>query len=161
MNDTVEASDILIFSEGIRRFFAASTGSAAEVRTAYLVKDAPSNPGDLYCGVIPVSGGFTGHVDFLAPKGLLTHVLLRLGESDFGEESHRDLVGEIANQIAGYARRVFGEQMRIAPPEVHRGQPRADTAALVYALPMRWESYEALLYVRLEPQRTKLDSGSR
>jgi chemotaxis protein CheX len=150
----VDERDVRIFVDALTRFFHATTGTAASVRTAYRVSASePLRPGD-FLGEIPVSGAYGGSIEFVAPRGLLSHVLLRMGERDYSEAVHLDLVGEIANQVAGYARRVYGEALAIAPPRV-RSTGRDERLAAdgrLYAVPLAWNDYEATLLVRLLPR---------
>ena len=87
---------------------------------------------DDYQGLIELDGKYQGSVAFSAPRGLLSHVLLLMGERDYSDASHRDIVGEIANQMSGYARRHFGESMEISPPRVltERQAPAAGDGAM-------------------------------
>lgn len=147
----VDERDVRIFVDALARFFEATTGLAASVRTAYRVCAPESlRPGD-FLGEIPVSGAYGGSIEFVAPRGLLSHVLLRMGERDFSDAVHLDLVGEIANQVAGYARRVYGETLAIAPPRVRSTGPdeRLTADGRLYAVPMAWNDYQATLLVRL------------
>jgi chemotaxis protein CheX len=114
----LKAEDIRVFSDAASAFFLQSTRSKAAVRTAYLMDTAECVVWGDYQGLIHLDGSYRGSVAFSAPRGLLSHVLLLLGESDYSDSSHRDIVGEIANQMSGYARRHFGEGMQISPPEV-------------------------------------------
>ncbi|MCS6996083.1 MAG: chemotaxis protein CheX [Casimicrobiaceae bacterium] len=146
--------DVRVFVDALARFFHATTGLAATVRTAYRVAEPePLRPGDLL-GEIPVSGAYGGSIEFVAPRALLSHVLLRMGERDFSDVVHLDLVGEIANQVAGYARRVYGDALAIAPPRVRRLGPdeRVLWDGPVFAVPLTWNDYEATLLVRLLPR---------
>ncbi len=147
----VEERDVRIFVDALARFFDATTGLAASVRTAYRVSVPESlRPGD-FLGEIPVSGAYGGSIEFVAPRGLLSHVLLRMGERDYSDAVHLDLVGEIANQVAGYARRVYGEALAIAPPRVRSTgvNERLSADGRLYAVPLTWNDYEATLLVRL------------
>jgi chemotaxis protein CheX len=150
----LKADDIRIFSDAAGAFFHSSTRRRATVRTAYLLESPDPVVWDDYQGLIELDGRFRGSVGFSAPRGLLSHLLLMIGERDYSEASHRDIVGEIANQMSGYARRHFGEGMEISPPRVLvRGQggepPGAD--AVPFAIPLNWERYEAHLVVRMQP----------
>ncbi len=150
---TLRPTDIEIFSEAISHFFATTTRDAALVRSAYVLDaDDPILWND-YNGVIDVEGGFSGCVAFSAPRELLSHVLLKMGEQDFTEEKHRDIVGEIANILSGRARRHFGEGLRISTPTAISGRGasiarRARSAP--YAIPFRWKGYDADLVVNLD-----------
>ena len=149
--------DIEVFSKAIGDYFETCTGRRAEVRSAYLL-DEQASPclGNDYNGLIEISGGYSGSVCFSAPTSLLSHVLLASGESDFTDEKHADLVGEIANTLAGQARRHFGEQLGISTPRTFRG---ADFVLLSearrhpYAIPLIWHGYAADLVVSLAGER--------
>ncbi len=103
-------------------------------------------------GLIELYGRYRGSVAFSASRGLLSHVLLKIGESDYSDASHRDIVGEIANQMSGYARRHFGDALDISVPRVLSAAERGGIGALdgqPFVIPMRWDGYEAHLVVRI------------
>jgi chemotaxis protein CheX len=148
------APDIAVFSDGVLAFFLETTGRRAQVRTAYLHTPGDVGPVCDYRGVIAIGGHYTGSVSLSASRGLLSQLLLLLGESDYSDASHRDIVGEMANQMAGFARRHFGEGMHIEPPCVAMGALDAEallpqTPANAVAIPLVWERYEAVLFVNL------------
>ena len=149
----LKAEDIRIFSDAASAFFQATTGSKASVRTAYLLAADELAVWNDFQGLIELKGKYRGSVAFSAPRGLLSLVLLKMGERDYSEASHRDIVGEIANQMSGYARRHFGEAMDISPPKVltpaQRPAAPANRSAPV-VIPMLWDRYEAHLVVRME-----------
>lgn len=151
----LRAEDIRVFSDAAGAFFEQSTRRRATVRTAYMLGSADPVVWDDYQGLIELDGRWRGSVGFSAPRGLLSHLLLAIGERDYSEASHRDIVGEIANQMSGYARRHFGEGMAISPPRVltrGRDAPPAAAEAVPFAIPMRWENYQAHLVVRMQPR---------
>lgn len=149
----LKAQDIRIFADAAGAFFQQSTRRRATVRTAYLLESAEPVVWDDYQGLIELDGRWRGSVAFSASRGLLSHLLLMMGERDYSEASHRDIVGEIANQMSGYARRHFGEGMAISPPRLlqrGKGQPQL-VETPPFALPMNWERYEAHLVVQMQP----------
>ena len=148
----LKAEDIKVFSDAASAFFHSTTGSRAAVRTAYLLPVPEVAVWDDFQGLIELGGHYRGSVAFSAPRGLLSHVLLKMGERDYSEASHRDIVGEIANQMSGYARRHFGEAMDITPPRVISPQqrPKPATQAAPFAIPMAWDRYQAHLVVCME-----------
>jgi len=149
----LKAEDVKIFSDAALGFFAQTTGQHAAVRTAYLLDHSEANVWSEFLGRIDLGGRYRGSVTFAAPRGLLTHLLLSIGESDYTDASHRDIVVEIANQMSGQARRHFGEAMDISPPRViTQAQASAgDTARTPpFVIPMLWDRYEAHLVVRME-----------
>lgn len=148
----LKVEDIKIFSDSAMAFFAQTTGHRAAVRTAYLLDGDETVVWNDFQGRIDLGGHYRGSVTFSAPRGLLTHVLLIMGESDYTEASHRDIVGEITNQMSGYARRHFGEAMDISPPRVITqgddvGAPGFVASPIV--IPMLWDRYEAHLVVHM------------
>lgn len=152
MTVSLKAEDIRVFCEAASAFFQQTTGSKAAVRTAYLLSGREPGVWNDYQGLIELSGRYRGTVTFSAPRGLLSHVLLKLGEGDYSDASHRDIVGEIANQMSGYARRHFGEAMEISPPKVIGGseaRPAVGDEAQPFVIPMQWDRYEAHLVVRM------------
>jgi len=149
----LKPADVEVFAEAISHYFQQITGESARVRTAYLQEtDSPPIVDD-FNGQIQVHGEYQGSVCFAAPKTLLSHILLRLGQHEFSDADHLDVVGEIANTLAGRARRVFGEGLEITPPLTftRAGHP-APTAVRnrPYVIPFDWQGYEAVLVVHLD-----------
>lgn len=149
----LKAADIRVFAEAASNFFEQSTRSKASVRTAYMMETSEAVVWNDYQGLIELDGSYRGSVAFSAPRGLLSHVLLLMGESDYSDASHRDIVGEIANQMSGYARRHFGENMEISPPKVlveRRGLAKSGLEGAPFVIPMNWDRYEAHLVVSMQ-----------
>ena len=106
-----------------------------------------------YTGVISVSGRRDGVVYFTAPRGMLTVLLMTMNESDVSHENLCDLVGEVANTIAGNARRDFGNQFVISVPTVLAGggsKPQLPRGGQPIVIPINWRSHSARLVVCLK-----------
>ena len=105
-----------------------------------------------YTGVITITGRYRGIVYFTAPKALLERMLVWLGEQTINEEFLTDLVGEVANTIAGNARSELGEEFEISVPFVVRGAPseialpRKDRS---FVIPLSWRQQEAFIVISL------------
>lgn len=150
----LKAQDIRVFVEAAGAFFEQTTRRKAQVRTAYMMDRPQPVVWDDFQGLIELGGAWRGSVGFSAPRGMLSHLLLVMGERDYSDASHRDVVGEIANQMSGYARRHFGESMEIAPPKVvsrNRAALSGDLDLVAFAIPMSWDCYEAHLVVAMAP----------
>jgi chemotaxis protein CheX len=148
---------IAVFSDTVCEFFDSLCGEPAQVRSAYLLEDArdPILWNDFH-GLIVLSGGYVGTVCFSASRNLLTHVLLLSGEGKYDDDQHLDIVGEIANQFAGRARRKFGGALEISTPIAFAGRSRQvprQAESAPYAIPFSWRGYDAGLVVNLEPHR--------
>jgi chemotaxis protein CheX len=106
-----------------------------------------------FTGVISVSGRRDGVVYFTAPRGMLTVLLMRMNESDVSHENMCDVVGEVANTIAGNARRDFGNQFVISVPTVLAGggeKPDLPKGSQPIVIPINWRSHSARLVVCLK-----------
>jgi len=95
------------------------------VRGAYLGADDARPPSRGFSGLISISGGFQGSVYVSAPRAMLRHLLVTAKEPSQSDRNLLDLVGEVANTVAGNACRYFGERMEIAVPVTIAGH--ADT----------------------------------
>jgi chemotaxis protein CheX len=152
MHHELRPEDLEVFTEAITHFFTTSTGETAAVRSAYLLQRGPAVLWNDFNGLIEIGGDYRGSICFSAPRALLSHVLLKMGEAVFTDERHADLVGEIANILSGRARRHFGEGLQIAPPRLlaaGQAPATAHEAARPYAIPLLWHGYEANLVVQL------------
>lgn len=140
------------FVEGTTHYFQTAANQPASVGSPYLVNEGA--PGiQEYTGIITIGGKRKGIVYFTASRPMLTVLLMRLGETDMTHENMCDLVGEVANQISGNARRDFGSEFMISVPRVIAGTPEhAVTPANVrsFVIPINWRSHSAQLVVCLE-----------
>ena len=145
-------SDLKVFIDAVTHYFSHLTGEPAEIRSSYLTDAAM--PRFDYTGLITVSGNFRGCVYFSAPRLLLRELLIQLQEPDTCEGNLLDAVGEVANTISGNARRHFGSSLDISVPITIRGateQIKAAVRARPFAILLRWQRYEAVVVVDLEP----------
>ena len=118
----LKEAEIRTFIEGTTNYFETSAQQAATVGSPYLVTDG--NPGAyVYTGVIGISGSRKGIVYFTAPRGMLTVLLMRMQETDTGDENIKDLVGEVANTIsvsmrAAISARISSSRFRWSSPTI-------------------------------------------
>ena len=93
-----------VFIDGVQKYFAQMIiGEELVVGTPYLIENKIPSAKD-FTGVIAISGKNQGVVYFTAPRELLERLLVLIGEKDTSEALMVDLVGEVANTIAGKAR---------------------------------------------------------
>ncbi len=153
----IERKHIDVFIEGLRHYFshldltAKDDNDSLYIGAPYLM-ETDKEAGLDYTGVISISGNSTGHIFFSAKSSLLNFILLKYGERDFSELFKRDLVGEVANTLAGNARKVLGSEFHISPPKVINGKinPRNyRLSSRCYILPMRWNSNKAELIISI------------
>jgi chemotaxis protein CheX len=147
----MEAQELNVFLSGAMRYFSETTGTSAEVSSPYLVEEAKSIAGE-FTGAIGIAGRHRGTVYFTASRGMLTVLMNEVGEPNFTKENMLDLVGDVANTIAGNARQHFGANFLISVPTLIYGVdalylPRGIKS---YAMPVVWKKYKATLIVVLE-----------
>ncbi len=145
----MDEAQIRCFVGILQRYFEKQNGRAAEIGSPFL-GDPGALPVHDFTGVIGISGSCRGCVYFTAPGALLKEMLLRGGESDVSDANLADLAGEIANTVAGNARREFGQDFLISVPVVVRGREQHITVhkgVKAYVIPFRWHKLDAALVV--------------
>ena len=113
MPDISEA-DVRVFVDAVRTYFEHLSTESAAIRSAYLA--ARHLPRFDYTGLISLSGQFRGSVYFSASSMMATKLLLAMHEKDTSKSNLLDIVGEVANTIAGNARKHFGAGLEISTP---------------------------------------------
>jgi len=147
--NNIDIDELQVFIDGALHYFTQISDEAAEVRIPYLIKDDLIM--DEYTGMIGISGNRKGMIYFSAPRAMLRHILLSLGENGNDDELYSDLIGEIANIISGNARRTLGSNFNISVPEVIRNEiiQMVDMNVHQFAIPIRWKLYTSSLVIRL------------
>lgn len=143
--------EIKVFIDGAMRYFERISGEAATIEPPFLRGDDPIALD--FSGVIGISGRHRGAVYFTSGRDLLATLLERLGDGQIDDASLADLVGEVANTIAGNARRYFGTEFLISVPIVLTGRPASisfprDLKSVV--IPILWSGARSFLIVCLE-----------
>ncbi|HKQ30844.1 MAG TPA: chemotaxis protein CheX [Burkholderiales bacterium] len=140
-----------IFIEAVTHYFSHVTGESAAIRSSFLA--GSSALCFEYTGLIDLSGRFRGSVYFTAPGRMLRALLRAMQESDTQDENLLDIVGEVANTIAGNARRHFGSALEISVPRRIRGASEAIAStvrARPFAVMFNWHRHEAAIVIDLE-----------
>ena len=148
MND-IDESELHVFISGALHYFNQVSHDQAEVKTPYLLKG--NLEVDDFAGMIGIEGIREGEIYFSAPRAMLSHILLALGEKNSDDETYNDLVGEIANTISGNARRSLGSEFNISVPEIVEENivKFIEQNVHQFAIPIRWKSYTSSLVIRL------------
>ena len=144
--------ELKTFVDGTTNYFEVAAQQAASIGSPYLVTKGTPGVHD-FTGVIQISGKREGVVYFTAPRAMLTVLLMKMQETDFSNETMRDLVGEVANTISGNARRDFGRDFVISIPSVMSGE-QVDIPMTgdmrPFVIPINWRSHSAKLVVALK-----------
>jgi len=149
----LQDNEIQVFIDGTKRYFDTASERQLEIGTPYLVSTGHL-PGQDYTGIIGISGDRKGCIYFSAPRILLRHLLLSLGEKEYSKELLVDLVGEVANTISGNARAESGSDFMISVPMVLLGKPERiqlpESLDNAIVIPITWQNYNASLVACLE-----------
>lgn len=151
--NSINETDIRVFVDAISSFFQQVTQEKVEIKAAYLVEDAIKPSTFDLTSYISLSGDFTGRIYFSAPRSMVTHLLLIMGEPNRNDERLLDAVGEIANTISGNARKHFGESMQIAVPVMQATAPGwldANVSPRSYVILVKWKQYRATIVVDIQ-----------
>lgn len=145
----MKENELQVFLEGVQNYFAQVAEEEIFVGTPYLT-DNEMPTAQHYSGVIAITGRHKGVVYFTSPADMVKRLLVLMGEPDVSEANMMDLVGEVANTIAGNARKNFGERFEISVPIVIRGAPdeimlpRQDRS---FVIPLEWKMHKAAIVV--------------
>lgn len=148
----MKESEIKVFINGIEKFFTTVSEHKVSISTPYLTEPQEVPAHDI-TGIIGISGERKGCVYITAPRILLHHLLLSLGEQDITEQLLTDIAGEVANTISGNARESFGSGFMISVPIVVKGKPdniQLPRDVRAFIVPFQWRNYLASLVVCLE-----------
>lgn len=150
MSDLNE-TEIKVFIDAVTNYFNQLTQEPASVRGAFLDDNGGTVPVFDYSGQIAVSGQFRGTITVSAPRAMIRHLLLALNEADQSDANLRDTVGELANTLAGNARKHFGGEMEISVPRTAAGAlGNAGSRKRPYVIMVSWKTYSASLVVDIE-----------
>lgn len=151
-------AEIKVISDAAQNYFGRLTKESARISSSFL-----ATPGQLpefdYTGLIVITGSYRGCVYFTAPKMMMRFLLLSVGETMQGDDIFMDAAGEIANTIAGNARRSFGDQMQISVPTTMKATAltelsKTGNGPVLRQHPMvihiQWQKMAAALVVDLE-----------
>lgn len=143
---------IQAFVEVVRHYFDQFSDGELVVDTPYLSEEKQPKVYD-YTGVIGISGVMRGVVYVTASAELLKVVLRDLHENNNSEAMMVDLVGEIANTVAGNARKDFGSEFNISTPLLFRGTPESivlPKGARSFIIPLTWREQAGEIVVCLQ-----------
>ncbi|GGB91123.1 hypothetical protein GCM10011352_16460 [Marinobacterium zhoushanense] len=152
LSQNLDQEAIEVFIDSLAHFYRQIGVDEAQIGVPYLLDSNKTIISD-FTGIIGVSGKRKGCVYYTCPKAMLSYILLAMGEKEVSSSYLCDLVGEIANTIAGNARKAFGSDFMISVPVVVQGKPERiqlpeSTRSVV--IPAKWKFYESIIVVALE-----------
>ncbi|MDO5652287.1 MAG: chemotaxis protein CheX [Moraxella sp.] len=147
----MKVEKLSVFVRSVSAFFEQLGVKLSDIDTPYL-NDNISPVAHDYTGVITISGPLKGAVYVSASTALLRELLKVLKEVET-LALLRDLVGEIANTVAGNARIEFGSEFVISPPKVVDGTPGASFLPKnqrTYTIPFSWHEHAGVIGICIE-----------
>ena len=131
----LKESDLRLFVDSVRRYFDVTSRIEPEID---------------FNGIVSFSGRYRGQVVVSLPAAALKELLLIQRETDLSQASLLDAVGEIANTLAGNARRSLGKDLEISVPKVVHGKSDGTrTRKHPYVITFRWNRYPGVVCVDL------------
>ncbi|MDO8771545.1 MAG: chemotaxis protein CheX [Burkholderiaceae bacterium] len=148
--DTLNADDLKLFVNSVRRYFSVTTSQEPQITSAFL--GTSDIQGYDFNGVVSFSGSYNGHVMVSMPGKLLRELIFLQHETDLSDANLLDAVGEIANTLAGNARKSLGPELQISVPVKLRGTSgiQARVRKRPYVITLRWNHQPALVVVDME-----------
>ena len=147
---TLSESELRLFVDSVRRYFDTTTGQTPQITSAFL--GTTPVPGHQFTGCVDFSGSYQGQVRVSMPGPLLRELLVLQHVADFSDANLLDAVGEIANTLAGNARKVLGTGLHISVPTTHQGSTALHSTVRPHpnAITLRWNHQPALVLVDME-----------
>ncbi len=143
----MQTEKLQVFMRSVAAFFEQIGDTLSEIDTPYLQDNHAPVVYD-YSAIIAIGGSIMGSVYVSAPTVMLRRVLRVLGEPEQSMVLLKDLLGEIANTVAGNARTEFGPNFIISPPVVIEGVPSAQYLPKdrrSYVIPFYWQEHKAVI----------------
>lgn len=142
--------ELKMFVDSVRRYFVKITASEPKITSAFLGTETVE--GYDFTGVVTFSGTYQGQVMVSMPLRPLRELLLMQHETDTSDDNLLDTVGEIANTLAGNARKVFGNGLLISVPIKMKGKSgaKAKVRKHPYVITLNWFHQPALVCIDLE-----------
>jgi chemotaxis protein CheX len=151
--NSINENDIRSFLDAIDAFFFQVAQEKVEIESAYLVEAGVFALTFDLTSYISLSGNFSGRIYFSAPRAMVSHLLLLMGEPNRREERLLDAVGEIANTLSGNVRKHFGETMEISVPVMQTTDPdwlKKTASPRSYVILIKWKQYRASVVVDIQ-----------
>ena len=142
--------DLRLFVDSVTRYFRVTTQQEPHITSAYLATQEIQ--AHAFNGIVSFSGSYNGHVIVSMPPKLLRELLLLQKETDISDSNLLDAVGEIANTLAGNARKQFGGDLEISSPLTLQGDmgTRARVRKRPFVITLKWNHQNALVCVDME-----------
>jgi chemotaxis protein CheX len=147
---SLDETDLRLFVDSIKNYLQVTTRQEPQITSAFL------GTGDVegfeFNGIVAFSGSYNGHVVVSMTARMLRELLLLQHETDLSDGNLLDAVGEIANTLAGNARKTLGAGLEISVPVKIQGAAgiKARGRKHPFVITLRWGNHEAMVCVDME-----------
>ncbi len=145
--------ELKVFVDSLQRYFTKTVHQEPQIISAFLGTN--DFEGYEYNGKVAFSGSYLGQVIVSMPGALLRNLLVTINEQDLSENNLLDTVGEIANTLAGNARKKLGDELLISVPETSKGKNvvKAHFRVHPYVIILKWQRLPAVVCVDIDHKR--------
>jgi chemotaxis protein CheX len=143
-------NELTLFVDSVRNYFRVTTQQEPQITSAYLgTRDVQ---GFEFNGLVNFSGPYSGHILVSMPAPLLRELLLMQHETVINNSNLLDAAGEVANTLAGNARKIIGPTLEISVPVTLQGVAgiRARVRERPYVITLNWNRQPALVFIDME-----------
>ena len=142
------------FINSLKLFFAEITEEEPEMGVPFVEQDRGKVLKD-YTSSISITGDCSGAVYVSMQKDMLTEIAkIMLEEQEVEEDTLGDVVGELANTIAGHGCQQLVEDYSLSVPMVITGKNHVIKLhrlnSPIYVIPFEWHSFTSYLFVGLD-----------
>ncbi|MDB5964842.1 MAG: hypothetical protein JWQ72_1342 [Polaromonas sp.] len=143
-------TDLRLFVDSIKRYLLVTTRQEPQLTSAFL--GTGDVEGHEFNGIVSFSGSYNGQVVVSMPGKLVREILLLQQETNLSDGNLLDAVGEIANTLAGNARKTLGPDLQISVPVKIQGSHgiRTRVRKHPYVITLRWNHHAAMVCVDME-----------
>lgn len=147
---TLHENDLKLFVDSIRHYLKVSTRQEPVITSAFL--GTADIEGFEFNGIVTFAGSHHGQIVVSMPGKLVREILLLQHETDLSNSNQLDAVGEIANTLAGNARKALGAELQISVPIKRQGAQgiKARVRPHPYVITLRWSHHAAMVWVDME-----------
>jgi len=148
----MKETDLHFFIDSLVNYFEEVTNEKPTTGIPYLKDDDPIV--QEYAGIIGISGKRKGSV-YITATGEMLKALAKIiiDMDDVSGDDIKDLIGEIANTIAGNVRQAYGSEFMISVPVVIEGKAKdikLPANIQTFVIPISWREFNSFLVVCLE-----------
>lgn len=143
-------NDLRLFVDSFKNFLRVTTRQEPQITSPFLVTGDVQ--GFEFKRFVTFSGAYNGQVIVSMPARLLRELLLLKNETNLSDGNLLDEAGEIANTLAGDARKTLGPGLEISVPIKVQGAPKVKSKVRKhpFMITLQWGHHEAMVCVDIE-----------